>query len=118
MITNVVILIDEVNVYNGGRALTGQSGATQVALWTSDGTLVMPVQTNKVNYSPTQIQFDATHVQFEYVFPRTVGGDFYFVAGNFSAASFFRDSVNGARATPRSVMMAAMKRAGVTSNAG
>jgi len=73
-IDNVVILIDEVNVYNGGRALTGQSGATQVALWTSDGTLVMPVQTNKVNYPPTQIQFDATHVQFEYVFPRTVGG--------------------------------------------
>jgi hypothetical protein len=72
---NVVILIDEVNVYNGGRAIIpGQSPATQVALRISGGTLVMPVQTKKVNYPPSEIQFDATHVQFEYVFPRTVGG--------------------------------------------
>jgi hypothetical protein len=71
---NVVVLIDEVNVYNGGRDLTGQSPATQVALRLADGTLVMPIRTSKVNYPPTQIQFDATHVQFEYVFARTAGG--------------------------------------------
>jgi hypothetical protein len=73
--SNVVVLIDEVNVYNGSRAIIpGQSPATQIALRISGGALVAPVQTKKVNYPPTEIQFDAVHFQFEYVFPRTVGG--------------------------------------------
>jgi hypothetical protein len=81
-IEHVAILIDIVNGYNGGAALLRQSQATQVALQVSDGTLVKPIQTNKVNYPPTEIQFDATHVQFEYVFPRTVNGKPLYSSGD------------------------------------
>jgi hypothetical protein len=71
---DVVILIDDVTVYNGGPATMRQRSATQIALEISGGPLVLPIQTRKVDYSPTEIQFDAHQNQFEYVFPRMVDG--------------------------------------------
>ena len=71
---NVVILVDNVTVYNGGPTTIAPRLPTQIALEISGGPLVLPVRTRKVDYPPTQIEFDAHQNQFEYVFPRVVGG--------------------------------------------
>jgi hypothetical protein len=44
----------------------------QAALRLSDGTLVMPIETNKVNYS--SVELNTFLNQYEYVFPRNVKG--------------------------------------------
>jgi hypothetical protein len=73
-IDHVAILIDNVRVYNGQRNSLGPEPATQIALQIGAGALVLPTETNKVNYPPSQIENDATDVQFEYIFPRMVNG--------------------------------------------
>lgn len=73
-IGNILILIDHDSSYGGSNDATPGPPPRQIALRISDGTLVLPIQTNKVNYPTTRIDFDAVHNQFEYIFPRTIGG--------------------------------------------
>jgi hypothetical protein len=73
-VQNFTVLIDEVVANNGKGSGGAPVPATQIALRISNGTLVLPIRTNKVNHASTQLEFDAIHNQFEYVFPRTVDG--------------------------------------------
>jgi hypothetical protein len=73
-VQNFTVLIDEVVANNGKGSGGAPVPATQIALRISNGTLVLPIRTNKANYASTQLEFDAIHNQFEYVFPRTVDG--------------------------------------------
>jgi hypothetical protein len=70
----VDILIDNVIVANGERTTIAQAPPAQIALRVSGHSLVPPIRASKTNYPPTQINFDASHIQFEYVFPRTIDG--------------------------------------------
>jgi len=54
--------------------------ARQVVLRLADGTLVLPTETNKVKYTPDTL--NSPQNQFEYVFPRTVGGKPLFSPGD------------------------------------
>lgn len=69
---HVVILIDHDSDDSGQRDSFEPDPPTQIALRIDGRTLVLPIQTRKVNYPPTKIEFNARYNQFEYVFPRTV----------------------------------------------
>jgi hypothetical protein len=54
------------------RTVLGPFPARQAALQLPSGTLILPIQINKVKYMSTSI--DETMNQFEYIFPRTING--------------------------------------------
>ncbi len=71
---NVVVLIDHDSDDNDQQYSLKPDPPTQIALSIDGGTLVLPVQTKKVDYPPTKIEWGAHYNQFEYIFPRTVDG--------------------------------------------